>query len=162
MYSILLYDGVCGLCNRLVQFILRRDRAGRFRFASLQGALAGRILARNGADARDLDTVYVVVDYDQANERVLSRSDAVIFILRQLGAAELRSARPGQRPVPTEASPNAGSLLWRLAGGALELVPRRLRDWGYGVVARWRYQIFGRYDACPLPTEETRSRFLDF
>jgi predicted DCC family thiol-disulfide oxidoreductase YuxK len=162
MYSILLYDGVCGLCNRLVQFILRRDRAGRFRFASLQGALAGRILARNGADARDLDTVYVVVDYDQADERVLSRSDAVIFILRQLGAAELRSARPGQRPGPTEASPNAGSLLWRLAGGALELVPRRLRDWGYGVVARWRYQIFGRYDACPLPTEETRSRFLDF
>jgi predicted DCC family thiol-disulfide oxidoreductase YuxK len=44
----------------------------------------------------------------------------------------------------------------------LELVPRRLRDWGYGVVARWRYQIFGRYDACPLPTEETRWRFLDF
>ena len=162
MYSILLYDGVCGLCNRLVQFILRRDRAGRFRFASLQGALAGRILARNGADARDLDTVYVVVDYDQADERVLSRSDAVIFILRQLGAAELRSARPGQRPGLTEASPNAGSLFWRLAGGALELVPRRLRDWGYGVVARWRYQIFGRYDACPLPTEETRSRFLDF
>jgi len=162
MYSILLYDGVCGLCNRLVQFVLRRDRDGWFRFASLQGALAGRILARHGAEARDLDTVYVVVDYEQADERVLSRSDALIFILRQLGAAGLHRARPGLRPGPTQPTPTPGTSLWRLAGAALELVPRRLRDWGYGVVARRRYQIFGRYDACPLPTEETRSRFLDF
>lgn len=169
-HPILLYDGVCGLCNRLVQFVLRRDRAGWFRFASLQSALAGRILARHGADARDLDTVYVVVDYEQADERVLNRSDAVVFILRQLGAAELRSARLGSfdfaqdrlRPEPTQATPTPGSSFWRLAGSALELIPRRLRDWAYGVVARRRYQVFGRYDTCPLPTEETRSRFLDF
>jgi predicted DCC family thiol-disulfide oxidoreductase YuxK len=164
-HPVLLYDGVCGLCNRLVQFILRRDRAGRFRFASLQGALAGRILARHGADASDLDTVYVVVDYERADERVLSRSDAVIFILRQLGAAELRSAGQPRAAVPTHATSTSTSTTaawsWRLAGGALELVPRRLRDWGYGVLASCRYQIFGRYDTCPLPTEETRSRFLD-
>jgi len=171
---ILLYDGVCGLCNRLVQFILRRDAAGVFRFASLQSALAGRILARHGADARDLDTVYVVVNYELSDERVLARSDAVVFILRQLGAAELRSARPGQRPGPTQSRTRhlkaiqskttgalAGIRFWRLAGFLLRLVPRRLRDWGYGVVARTRYRIFGRYDACPLPTEDTRARFLD-
>jgi len=61
---ILLYDGVCGLCNRLVQFILRRDRNAVFRFASLQSALAARILTRHGANPRDLDTVAVVVNHD--------------------------------------------------------------------------------------------------
>src|SRR6202040_495149 len=64
---IVLYDGVCGLCNRTVQFVLKRDRAAIFRFASLQSPLASRILAGHGKDASDLDTVYVVLDYDAAN-----------------------------------------------------------------------------------------------
>jgi len=165
-HPILLYDGVCGLCNRLVQFILRRDPGGVFRFAALQSELAGRILARHGADARDLDTVYVVVDFELPEEQLLPRSDAVIFILRQLGAAELRSARPGLRPGPTlaKSTPETsthGTSFWRLIGRLLQLVPRPLRDWGYGIVARNRYRVFGRYNTCPLPTEETRRRFLD-
>ncbi len=159
-HPILLYDGVCGLCNRLVQFVLRRDPAGVFRFAALQGELAGRILARHGADARDLDTVYVVVDYELPDEHLLPRSDAVIFILRNLGAAELRSDRASGAPVPTQAE-STPSTFWRMMGHLLRLVPRPLRDWGYGVVARNRYRVFGRYDTCPLPTEDTRSRFLD-
>jgi predicted DCC family thiol-disulfide oxidoreductase YuxK len=162
-HPILLYDGVCGLCNRLVQFILRRDSGAVFRFASLQSPLARRILTRHGADAEDLDTVYVVVNYDLPDERLLLRSDAVIFILRHLGAAGLRSARPGLRPGPTDskATPSRGLIFWRLAGPVLSLVPGSLRDWGYRLVARNRYRVFGRYDTCPLPTEDTRSRFLD-
>lgn len=140
-HPILLYDGVCGLCNRLVQFVLRRDPAGVFRFAALQSPLAGRILARHGRDARDLNTLYVVVNAEQVDELLLPRSDAVIFILLRLEGT--------------------GRSFWRLAGFLLQLVPRALRDWGYGVVARSRYRMFGRYDACPLPSEETRSRFLD-
>ncbi len=148
---ILLYDGVCGLCNRLVQFVLRRDPGGAFRFASLQSPLAGGILARHGADAADLDTVYVVVDCDQPDEQLLPRSDAVIFILGHLGGAA----------VPTPATPTSGSSFWRAAGLLLQLVPRLVRDWGYRAVARTRYRIFGRYDACPMPSEDTRWRFLD-
>lgn len=165
-HPILLYDGVCGLCNRLVQFILRRDGAGVFRFASLQSALAGGILARHGEDARDLDTVYVVVHAEQADEALLAQSDAVIFVLRHLGAAELRSARPGLRPGPTQAtptstpSPTLRPSFWRVAGLVLHVVPRVLRDWGYRVVARHRYRFFGRYETCPLPGEDTRDRFL--
>jgi len=140
-HPILLYDGVCGLCNRLVRFVLRRDPAGMFRFAALQSPLAERILARHGVDARDLDTLYVVENAEHADEKLLPRSDAVIFILRRLGGA--------------------GRSFWWLAGFLLRLLPRAIRDWGYGVVARSRYRMFGRYDACPLPTEETRSRFLD-
>jgi predicted DCC family thiol-disulfide oxidoreductase YuxK len=159
-HPILLYDGVCGLCNRLVQFILRRDRGGVFRFASLQGALATRILERHGADAGDLDTVYVVVNAELPAEQLLPRSDAVIFILRHLGAASLRSAGRAKAPVPTLATATA-TAFWRGVGVLLQGVPRTVRDWGYGVVARNRYRLFGRYDTCPLPGEDTRGRFLD-
>jgi predicted DCC family thiol-disulfide oxidoreductase YuxK len=140
-HPILLYDGVCGLCNGFVQFVLRRDATGMFRFAALQSPLAARILARHGLDARDLGSLYVVVNPEQADEILLPRSDAVIFTLRQLGGA-------------TRA-------FWRMTGFLLQLVPRAIRDWGYGVAARRRYRVFGRYDTCPLPTEDTRSRFLD-
>ncbi len=140
-HPVLLYDGVCGLCNRLVQFVLRRDPAGVFRFAALQSPLAERILGRHGMNPRDLDTLYVVVHTEQSDEILLPRSDAVIFILRRLGGA--------------------ARAFWRIAGFLLQLFPRVLRDWGYGIIARRRYRMFGRYDSCPLPTEETRSRFLD-
>lgn len=140
---ILLYDGVCGLCNRLVQFILRRDGKAVFRFAALQSPFAARVLARHGAAAADLDTVCVIQNYNSGNteasaaESLLVRSDAIIFVLSQLGG------------------------IWPFAAAILRITPRRLRDWGYNVVAQRRYRIFGRYDTCPLPSAETRSRFLD-
>jgi predicted DCC family thiol-disulfide oxidoreductase YuxK len=160
-HPILLYDGVCGLCNRLVQFILKRDPAGVFQFASLQSGLAGRILARHGSDAGDLDTVYVLVNCDQEDERLLARSDAVIFILQQLRAAEPRSTHPFLRPGSILATPISGFSFWRLVAAMLQVIPWALREWGYRVVARNRYRVFGRYDTCPLPAEETRQRFLD-
>jgi predicted DCC family thiol-disulfide oxidoreductase YuxK len=185
-HPILLYDGVCALCNRFVQFVLRRDPGGVFRFASLQSSMAERILQRHGVQVRDLNSVYVVVAHEISGERVLARSDAVIFVLEQLAAAaELRSAgHPGVCPepveepalslskgaaVPTAANPSQAVLTgsaprlkrWRVVARLLELVPRSLRDWGYGVVARHRYRVFGRYDSCPVPAPENRGRFLD-
>ena len=142
-HPVLLYDGVCGLCNWTVRFILRRDGAGVFRFAALQGELAKRILARHGDDAGVLAAVVVVVDFDEAAERLLSGSDAAVFILRQLGAA------------------GRGAWFWRVVGGLLNIVPRGLREWGYRLVARYRYRIFGKYDTCPVPSAEVRARFLD-
>lgn len=139
---IVLYDGVCGLCNRTVQFALKRDREGIFRFASLQSKLAGRILARHDEDASDLDTMYVVLNCDPADPEkesgeLLERSDAVLYILRRLGG------------------------FWGVTGNLLRLIPRPIRDWGYGIVARMRYRVFGKYDTCPVPSAETRARFLD-
>src|SRR5262245_62865428 len=133
---IILYDGVCGLCNQLNGFVLARDPAGRFRFASLQSAIAGEILTRHGRDPRDLDTLYLVLDPGRPDERLLRKSDAALWILRELGGA------------------------WRMTA-ALRLVPRWLRDLGYDLVARTRYRLFGRYEACPLPDPRPRSRFLD-
>jgi len=133
---IILYDGVCGLCNRLNGFVLARDPAGRFRFAALQSALAAEILARHGRDPRDLDTLYLLLDAGGLGERLLQKSDAVLWILRELGGP------------------------WRITG-ALRVVPRWLRDLGYDLVARTRYPLFGRYDTCPLPDPRHRARFLD-
>ena len=79
---VLLYDGVCGLCNRLVQFVLKHDRKAHFRFASLQSAYAARILQPHDLDPDDLDTVYVV---EESGARLTARSDAVISVLRELG-----------------------------------------------------------------------------
>src|SRR4029079_3061256 len=82
---IVLYDGVCGLCNRLVQFLLKHDKQGRLRFASLQRDFAAKVLQRHGIDAKDLDTVQVVENYEQPGERVLQRSDAILRAGRELG-----------------------------------------------------------------------------
>jgi predicted DCC family thiol-disulfide oxidoreductase YuxK len=132
------YDGVCGLCNRTVQFILKRDRREVFRFAPLQGPLANRILRAHGIDPSDLDTIYVAVNRDQSsNERLLARSDAAVFVLRELGG------------------------IWRVGAWFLRWLPGAVRDWGYNVIARNRYRMFGRYDTCPLPNESVRARFLD-
>jgi predicted DCC family thiol-disulfide oxidoreductase YuxK len=132
-----------------VQFILNRDPAGLFRYASLQSPLAAGILVRHGADARDLDTVYVVLHGYQPGEKLLARSDAVIFVLRRIG---------------THADPRPASARfshWRAAGLLLQSIPRPLREWAYRFIAHNRYRIFGRHDACPVPSEEMRSRFLD-
>ncbi|HKS73728.1 MAG TPA: DCC1-like thiol-disulfide oxidoreductase family protein [Terriglobales bacterium] len=134
---ILLYDGVCGLCNRFVQFILKRDKADQFRFAALQSEFARKILERHGVSALDLDTVYLVKDYEQPQELLLSRSDAAIAVGRGLGG------------------------WWRVWASVFRIMPRVIRNWGYNAVARSRYQIFGKYDACPLPDSRARHKFLD-
>jgi predicted DCC family thiol-disulfide oxidoreductase YuxK len=134
---ILLYDGVCGLCNRLVQFVLRRDRDAIFRFAPLQSPLATRTLARHGVNSTDLDTVYVVLNHDLPDESLLARSHAVVFALKQLGTP------------------------WRAAASLLQILPEFLRDPLYNVIARNRYRIFGRSAVCTLPSDADRSRFLD-
>jgi predicted DCC family thiol-disulfide oxidoreductase YuxK len=134
---IILYDGVCGLCNRLVQFLLKHDRAGRLRFASLQSDFAATVLGRHGIDPKDLDTVQVVVNYDQPDERVLQRSDAILRAGRELGG------------------------FWGASASISKVVPRGLRDLVYRFVATNRYRVFGKYDTCMLPDQNQRSRFLD-
>ena len=134
---IVLYDGVCGLCNRLVQFLLKHDREGRLRFASLQSDFAAKVLGRHGFDPKDLDTVHVVENYDQPDERVLQRSDAILRAGRELGG------------------------FWSASSSISKIVPRPLRDVVYKLVATNRYRMFGKFDACMLPDPSQRSRFLD-
>ena len=134
---ILLYDGLCGLCNRFVRFILKYDRKDRFRFAALQSTFARAILERHGLNPDALDTVYLVYNYSEPAERLLSRNEAASAVLKELGA------------------------FWRFWASILDILPRGLRDWRYALVVRHRYRFFGKYATCPLPKEKDRHKFLD-
>jgi predicted DCC family thiol-disulfide oxidoreductase YuxK len=134
---IVLYDGVCGFCNRAVQFILKRDKQDRFRFAALQSEFATSLLRKHGITTNDLDTLYLVLNNGQRGERLLDRSSASIAIQRELGA------------------------FWRLLANCYSILPLSLRDWGYNLIARNRYRIFGKYETCPIPKPGDRHKFLD-
>jgi len=135
-HALVLYDGVCGLCNGLNQFLLKRDPNDRFRFASLQSEFAASLLKRYDINAVDLDTIYVVADYGQPSQRLLARSDAILHVLGRIGG------------------------VWNFfrVGGVL---PKRLRDRLYNLVARNRYRVFGKYEVCMMPEEKYRKKFLD-
>lgn len=133
---LILFDGVCGLCDRLVQFVLRHDRRGVFRFASLQSDVGREVVAQAGDDPTVLTTMYVVADFRSGDRRTLTKSQAALFIVDQLGWP------------------------WRLALAA-RVVPRPLLNRAYDLVARTRYRIFGRFEHCTVPTPEFRQRFLE-
>jgi len=134
--TLVLYDGVCGLCNRLVAFLLRHDRRNQFRFAPLQREFAQALLRRYNLDQNDLDTVVVLADFQRPAERALTRSEAALWAIARLGG------------------------IWRLFAIA-KLVPLSLREGLYRFIAQRRYRIFGKYDQCPLPRPEDRDKFLD-
>jgi predicted DCC family thiol-disulfide oxidoreductase YuxK len=137
---LVIFDGHCGLCNSLVRWLLRRDSQNRLRFAASESEKVVELLARHGFAVLDPPagpgTILVVRDTDCPQERVLVRSDAVVALLNEL-------------PRP-----------WPVVATILKLIPRPLRDFGYRLIARWRYRIWGRLESCPLPTTEERERFL--
>ena len=135
-HPVLLYDGVCGLCNRLVQFALRHDHEKVFRFASLQSSFGTRVLKQHGVDATALKTVYVLAPGNEG-QLLLQQSEAILFLMSRLGG------------------------IWGVLAQMARLLPHGIRDWAYNLIARHRYRIFGRYDSCPLPSVADRERFLE-
>ena len=136
MEFIVMFDGVCGLCDGIVQFLLARDVHRKIKFAALQSAFARAALERHGRDPSRLDTVYVIEGYGSRGEKLLSKGDAALKI--------------------------AGVLGWPWsAAGVLALVPPSLLDCAYDVVARNRYWIFGRLESCRMPSPGDRERFID-
>ena len=128
---VILFDGVCHLCQGAVKFIIKHDPAGRFRFASLQSQAGSRLLQAAGAHEKSLDSVVLI-----ENGTYYIRS-----------AAALRIARGLRYPWP---------LLY-----ALIVVPKGLRDAVYQFIARHRYRWFGKDETCLVPTRELRERFLE-
>jgi predicted DCC family thiol-disulfide oxidoreductase YuxK len=136
-HPIILYDGTCGICYRLNQFVLRHDPGGIFLFATLQSSFAKPILARHGATPNELDTVYIVFHYNQHNEILSTRSYAFAAVLKQLGG------------------------VWWFTGCMLGRVPKPVRDRVYRFVVRHRARLFGS-PTSPLPSVvQDHSRFLD-
>lgn len=128
-HPVVLFDGVCNLCNGAVRFVTRHDRAGRFDFASLQSETGARLLRerRPGFALDELETLVFI-----EGARVYTHSDAALRIARGLDGA------------------------WPLLG-LLGLVPRVIRDAAYRFVARRRYRWFGRAEACAIPPPPDRT-----
>ncbi|MBS1685457.1 MAG: thiol-disulfide oxidoreductase DCC family protein [Bacteroidetes bacterium] len=127
---LVLFDGVCNLCNASVQFVIRHDTEGRFRFAALQSDAGHKVLAEHGLTTDKFDS-FIYLRQGQ----LYQRSTAALYLMRDLGGA------------------------WGLLY-AFIIVPRPLRDAVYDLVARYRYRWFGRRESCMMPTEELRGRFL--
>jgi predicted DCC family thiol-disulfide oxidoreductase YuxK len=127
---LMIYDGFCGLCSRAVQFVLRHDKRGQFRFLPAQSELGTALYRHYGLDAESYETFIVL-----ANGIPSFASDAALDLLPWLGPP------------------------WSL-GRIGRLVPRGLRDQFYFWIARNRMRFFGRSEACHLPAPEHRDRFL--
>ncbi len=130
-HPILLFDGVCNLCNGSIQFIIPRDPDGTLRFAPLQSDIGHRVREATGLSTDDLETV-VLIDDGMA----YTKSDAAIRVAEHLGG------------------------IYRLLSVG-RLVPRSVRDQIYDFVAANRYDWFGRKDQCMLPDEDVSDRFLE-
>ncbi len=129
-HSLILFDGVCNLCNGFVQFVIERDKKGRFLFASLQSEVAQNILKSFDFSMDELKTIVLI-----ENEKIYLRSRAVLRIASQLGGA------------------------WKLSA-MLYVLPSFISDAVYNLISKYRYKLFGKKDSCMIPTPELEARFL--
>ena len=129
--KVILFDGVCNVCDSFVQFVLKRDKKGLFYFASLQSEIGKQLLAKHNVEVADLSTV-VLIDGD----KVFTHSDVVLIVGKDLGGIF--------------------QLLY-----PFKILPKSFRNLVYDWFARNRYRFFGKKEVCMLPKPEWRSRFLD-
>jgi predicted DCC family thiol-disulfide oxidoreductase YuxK len=131
-----LYDGVCGLCNRLVRFLLAHDHRAVFTFASLQSPVGRGTVEGFGGDPDQLSSFYVLANYRSNQAQLFNRGGAALFVASELGWP------------------------WKVAV-VMRVLPAAILDVIYNVVARNRYRVFGRVARCLIPRPEFRSRFVD-
>lgn len=127
---IVLFDGVCNLCNGAVQFIIKRDKEEKFRFASLQSESGQKILNQYGLPTASFNSFVLIM-----GDRYFIKSTAVLNVLKELGG------------------------IYRMFY-AFIMLPKPLRDFVYDLIAKSRYQLFGKNDSCMVPTPDLKQRFL--
>jgi predicted DCC family thiol-disulfide oxidoreductase YuxK len=128
---VILFDGVCNLCSGAVQFVLKRDKKKRYKFASLQGEAGQALLYQYGLPLDNFNS-FVLVE----NGKVLTKSNAALEIAKHLSGG------------------------WKLLS-AFRIIPSFIRDGVYRLIASNRYKWFGKKESCWIPTPELRARFLD-
>jgi predicted DCC family thiol-disulfide oxidoreductase YuxK len=132
---VMFFDGVCGLCNHLVNFLIVRDQQQRLRYAPLQGETFQE-LAKSQPQLAGIDSLVVANRLPDGTTRLLIRSRGALFVLEQLGGA------------------------WKVLAQVLQMVPPPLADVAYRFVANTRYLIFGKHTSCRMPRPEERRLFL--
>ena len=130
--NIILFDGICNLCNGVVSFIIKRDKKALFRFAAIQSGAGQTLLSLYGAtnNKQDLTLYYI------RGEKYFCKSSAVIFILKDLGG------------------------MWKCFYPFIFL-PTRFRDAIYLFIARHRYRWFGKRETCLIPDKRIQDRFIE-
>lgn len=129
--NIILFDGVCNLCNGFIQFVIKRDTADTFRYASLQSEIGKKLLGERGIDSNSIDSVVLI-------------EPGVAYYIKSDAALQIGSHLKGFRTISR----------------ILYLIPSGLRNIIYDLIARYRYAWFGKKDACMIPTPELQSKFL--
>lgn len=127
---IILFDGVCNLCNKSVQFVIKRDKQAKFKFAALQSEAGQNLLKNHQLSQQNFDSVVYL-----HNNKVYERSTAALHILKELGGA------------------------WKLLYGFI-IIPAFIRNKVYDAIAQNRYKIWGKQDSCIIPTPDLQKRFL--
>ncbi|NJB35712.1 thiol-disulfide oxidoreductase DCC family protein [Croceivirga sp. JEA036] len=130
--KIILFDGVCNLCNGAVQFIIKQDKRSVFKFASLQSEIGKQLTKEHGIDTELLDSIILI----EPGIAYYSKSTAALEIMKSFGG------------------------IWNLTR-LFTVLPEGFRDIVYDFIAKNRYKWFGKKDACMIPTPELQSRFLD-
>ncbi len=128
--SIVLFDGICNLCNNLVIFLIKRDSKSKFKFAALQSIAGQNILKKFGLTFNDVNTLVYI-----KGERYFLKSTAILYILKDLGGG------------------------WILLFTFI-IIPRFIRDFFYNLVAKLRYRILGKRETCMIPGPEIHNKFL--
>ena len=129
--KLILFDGVCNLCNGAIQFVIKRDKEDTFRYAALQSEIGKKLIAEKGIDTSKVDSIILI----EPGVAYFTKSDAALRIAQEFGG------------------------LWK-ALGVFTWIPRTIRDGVYDFVAKNRYKWFGREDACMIPTPELQAKFL--
>ncbi len=129
--NIILFDGVCNLCNNAITFVIKRDRNDLFMYAPLQSITGERLTKQHNIDTSQVDSIILIRD-----NRVYVKSTAALKIAQKLSG------------------------LWPLLSVFL-ILPVFLRNWVYDYIAKNRYKWFGKKDACMIPTPELKAKFLD-
>ncbi len=130
MSAIILFDGVCNFCNGAVNFVIDHDKAGYFKFAAIQSDLGMELRTKHGIDEVETDSVILIED-----DTAYLHSTAALRIANHLDG------------------------IWSWSN-AFIIVPVSIRDWGYKKFAKYRYRLFGRQEACMLPTPDVKARFI--
>lgn len=129
--KIILFDGVCNLCNEVIQFVIKRDKKDVFRYAALQSELGEQLTKERGIDTSKVDS-FVLIEPGVA---YFVKSDAALEIAKDFGG------------------------MWKLFQ-LFQWIPTSFRNVVYDFVARNRYKWFGRKDQCMIPTPELQAKFL--
>ena len=129
--KIILFDGVCNLCNSSVQYVIRRDKSNAYRFAALQSEIGKKLVEQRGIDTSQIDSIILI----EPGVAYYTKSTAALKIAQSFGG------------------------VWQLTS-VFEWIPEKIRDWVYDYIAKNRYKWYGKKEVCMVPSPENNERFL--